>query len=115
MASQDLMLDQVEADIRLCEEFLARDNFGGAEDEGGSCIRTFVSRPVAPSASIHVYEDVKRGWIWRCCCCSGTKTKTNKLTLVDTPMRILITHVVHSNVCVCSLFARITDSLSLSL
>ena len=55
MASQDLMLDQVEADIRLCEEFLARDNFGGAEDEGGSYIRllVYVSRP-ASSASIHV-------------------------------------------------------------
>ena len=25
--NQDRMLDQVEADIRLCEEFLARDSF----------------------------------------------------------------------------------------
>ena len=98
------MLDQVEADIRLCEEFLARDNFGGAEDEGGSCIRMFVSRPVAPSASIHVYEDVKRGWIWRCCC-SGTKTKTNKLTLVDTPMRFSY-YSCRALKCVCVLSFR---------
>ena len=31
---QDVMLDQVEADIRLCEEFLARDSFSGNEDAG---------------------------------------------------------------------------------
>ena len=55
MASQDLMLDQVEADIRLCEEFLARDNFAGAENEGGSCMR-LCQGPYQERPSM--YEDV---------------------------------------------------------
>ena len=33
--SEDLVLDQVEADIRLCEEFLARDNFSGTDEVSG--------------------------------------------------------------------------------